>query len=313
VTVGPVAASAMTAPEMITVALWAKSMAPRLNGVDAWVAEIATELERVRDEGVDLLVLPEWSAAQWLGFAPAQLAGTAEIAWMAEQHIRALDAIAPAVARTGVALCAGTMPVCIANSEYRNRSFLLLPDGRRFVQDKLSLTPTERDTAGWWLEPGDTVQIVDWRGLRLAQIVCLDIEQPALAQRLAPLDLDLILVPTMTARPSGYHRVLNCARARAVELMLPVAMAGSVGLRHAPSGPPEPNFGGAAVALPCEPAMGFDGRHADLAPMAETPGPGPVLIARDIPVGACRRLRRGGAEVWTGPWSADRLRIDEPR
>jgi predicted amidohydrolase len=295
----------------LTIALWAKSMTPALGGVGAWAAGVADELARARDQGADLLVLPEWSAAQWLGFAPAGLAGTAEIAFMAGQREAALDAVAPAVARTGVALCAGTMPVAVEGL-YCNRAFLLLPDGRRYGQDKLTLTPTERDPQGWWIEPGRVVQVIEWRGLRLAQIVCLDIEQPGLAQRLAPLDLDLLVVPSMTAKPSGYHRVFACARARAVELMLPVAVVGSVGTRRSAS-EAETNFGGAAVYLPCEPDLGFDGRHAEIEPIAETGGAGPVLVARAVPVGRCRQLRRAGAEVWIGPWSAERIAVDDSR
>lgn len=286
-------------------------MTPALGGVGAWAAGVADELARARDQGADLLVLPEWSAAQWLGFAPAGLAGTAEIAFMAGQREAALDAVAPAVARTGVALCAGTMPVAVEGL-YCNRAFLLLPDGRRYGQDKLTLTPTERDPQGWWIEPGRVVQVIEWRGLRLAQIVCLDIEQPGLAQRLAPLDLDLLVVPSMTAKPSGYHRVFACARARAVELMLPVAVVGSVGTRRSAS-EAETNFGGAAVYLPCEPDLGFDGRHAEIEPIAETGGAGPVLVARAVPVGRCRQLRRAGAEVWIGPWSAERIAVDDSR
>lgn len=297
--------------DTLTLALWAKSMTPVLGGVGAWAAEVTDELARARDGGANMLVLPEWSAAQWLSFAPADLAGTAEIAFMADQHEAALDAVAPAVARTGVALCAGTMPVA-KGGVYRNRAFLLLPDGRRCAQDKLTLTPTERDREGWWIEPGERVQVIAWRGLRLAQIVCLDIEQPGLAKLLAPLDLDLLVVPSMTAKPSGYHRVFACARARAVELMLPVAVAGSVGPRRSAT-EVETNYGGAAVYLPCEPVFGFDGRHAELAPLGETPGPGPVLLARDIPVGRCRELRRAGAEVWTGPWPASGIAVDDGR
>lgn len=297
--------------DTLTIALWAKSMTPVLNGVGAWAAGVTDELARARDGAADMLVLPEWSAAQWLSFAPSDLAGTAEIAFMADQHEAALDAVAPAVARTGVALCAGTMPVA-EGGVYRNRAFLLLPDGRRCGQDKLTLTPTERDSEGWWLEPGNRVQVISWRGLRLAQIVCLDIEQPALAQLLAPLDLDLLIVPSMTAKPSGYHRVFACARARAVELMLPVAVVGSVGSRRSPT-ETETNYGGAAVYLPCEQVFGFDGRHGELAPLGETSGAGPVLLARDIPVGRCRALRRIGAEVWTGPWSASHIAVDDRR
>ena len=36
----------------------------------------------------------------------------------------------------------------------RNRAWLLLPDGRRIAQDKLCLTPVERNPAGWNLTTG---------------------------------------------------------------------------------------------------------------------------------------------------------------
>ncbi|MBM3571221.1 MAG: nitrilase, partial [Alphaproteobacteria bacterium] len=162
----------MAAPTHLSIALWAKSMTPFLNGIGAWAAEVDAELMRARTSGIDLLMLPEWMAAQWLSFAPGDLVGTAEVAWMAEQADAALAAVASAVARSGVALCAGTMPMAIevaGKIEHRNRSFLILPDGRRFGQDKLTLTPTERDRQGWWIEPGESVEVIEWRGLRLAQ------------------------------------------------------------------------------------------------------------------------------------------------
>src|SRR3546814_7527676 len=52
---------------------------------------------------------------------------------------------------------------------------------------------------------------------------------PALALRLAPLDPDLILVPSMTAKLSGYSRVFSCAKARAIELLCAVAATGVIG------------------------------------------------------------------------------------
>jgi hypothetical protein len=37
------------------------------------------------------------------------------------------------------------------------------------------------------------------------------------------------------------------------------------------------------------------------------------MIARDVPVGACRTLRRAGAEAWPGPWSADHVTLEHVR
>ena len=115
----------------------------------------------------------------------------------------------------------------------------------------MALTPNERNAEGWLLRPGDTVTVMNWNGWRVATLVCLDIELPALAAKLAPLDLDLILVPSMTERLSGSSRVFGCAKARAVELMCAVAATGAVGM---------PSRG--------EPDRGNTGRAANLEQLA---------------------------------------------
>src|SRR3546814_16722433 len=92
-----------------------------------------------------------------------------------------------------------------------NRAGLLLPDGRASGQDKLSLTPGEQDPESWNLVPGDALRIVEWEGLKLATLVCLDIEMPALSMKLAALNPDLLLVPSMTGKLSGHSRVFACA------------------------------------------------------------------------------------------------------
>jgi predicted amidohydrolase len=224
---------------------------------------------------------------------------------MARFTAPALDRLASAAARRGVGLLAGTMPVAVAGA-YVNRAHLLLPDGTRHAQDKLCLTPFERDPSGWTVEPGTRLTVIEWRGLRVAILICLDLEQPALAGRLQDLDLDLVLVPSMTDLPSGYRRVFNCARARAIELMCPVAVVGTLGTQVV-NGRTDRNASGAGVFLPCEPGLGMTGVHSELPMATETDDDGPLLVARQVPVAACRILRRGGAEAWAGPWTADHV------
>ena len=48
------------------------------------------------------------------------------------------------------------------------------------------------------LAPGTAVNVITWRGLRIAVTVCLDVELTALWARPATLDLDLVLVPART-------------------------------------------------------------------------------------------------------------------
>jgi predicted amidohydrolase len=297
--------------DRITVALWAANLARPLNGIDAWAAAVETQVAEAAAAGARIFVMPEYVSEHWPGFALAGLKLTEEIAWMADQGETALAKIEPFAARFGVAILAGTMPVAHENGrDYLNRAWLLLPDGRRIAYDKVVLTPSEKNPDGWSLVPGERIRIVEWEGLRVAPLVCLDVEMPALAHRLAGLDLDLILVPSMTALHAGFHRVFDCAKARAIELQTIVCAVGAIGVPERLRARGESNVSGAAAFIPCEAALGGDGIAAQLAPVAETEGAGPMLIARDLPIAAVRALRRGAAEVWPGPWNADHLTID---
>jgi predicted amidohydrolase len=116
---------------------------------------------------------------------------------------------------------------------YANRAWLLTPQGNRFHQDKLSLTPLEEQSASGVTVRGDRVNVIGWNGLRIAIAICLDAEYTALWARLGQLDLDLVLVPAKTDMISGYNRVFGCARARAIELQTVVCVVGAVASRWA--------------------------------------------------------------------------------
>jgi len=298
--------------ETVTIALWPTNMAAPLNGLDAWAAQVDARLAEARTTGARLLVMPEYMSLQWLSFAPPGLTVADEIPWMASQAEAALSRLRPLVARHGVGLLAGTLPVVKPDAApdeppYLNRAWLLLPDGREIAQDKLCLTPGEKDPRYWNLTTGDRLGIVEWDGLRLAVLICLDIELPDLAARLAPFEVDLVLVPSQTSQLSGYSRVFSCAKARAVELLAAVCAVGGVGRAAGPSA--LANTSGASAFLPCEAILGHEGVHASLPPSDRAEGMGAMLIARDLPIGEIRRLRQGAAEVWPGAWRADHLRI----
>ncbi len=299
----------MPAPDSLTLGLWATNLSTPLNGLGAWAAHVEAKMAEAAAAGARLLAMPEYACEAWLSFKPAGLAPDQEIAWMAGQAPAALDLLRPLPARHGVALLAGTMP-WQAEGGHTNRAWLLLPDGRVIAQDKLSLTPGEQDPATWNLLPGRDLRVVEWEGLRVVTLVCLDVEMPALAVLLAPLRPDLILVPSMTGKLSGHARVFGCARARAVELMCAVAATGVIG--SAPGSTQNPtNVSACALYLPCEPSLGMSGVLDAVAPRGEDDGDGPLLIARDIPFAEIRRLREAGAEVWPGAWRADHIAIVE--
>lgn len=301
----------MPTPETITLALWATNLGRPLNGLDAWAARVDARMAEAAAAGAWMLVMPEYACEQWLSFRPDGLTTDREIPWLADLAPEALDQLRPLPAKHGIGLMAGTMPWTVDGGQ-RNRAWLLLPDGRVIHQDKLCLTPGEKHPKAWTLTTGDSVQIVEWEGLTIAIVICLDVEMPALSSLLAPHRPDLLLVPSMTERRSGYSRVFSCAKARAVELMCAVAVTGVVGQTPGTTWNPT-NVSGNAVYLPCEPSLGYSGVHAETPPLEGHWGEGAILVARDIPVGAIRALRDNGPEVWPGAWTADHVRVSAPQ
>jgi predicted amidohydrolase len=94
-----------------------------------------------------------------------------------------------------------------------NTALCCRPDGSVGYQDKLHPTRPERaiDTAG-----GDEIKLFEVNGVKIAMIVCYDVQFPELSRKLVDAGADVILVPSLTDM-RGYWRVRLCAQARAIE------------------------------------------------------------------------------------------------
>ncbi len=303
--------------EHVSIDLWAANLEPGVPDLQTWLAQLDARAAQTAALGAQMLVLPEFACAQWLTFAPLDMPKENTLGWLYECGEHALDAIAEMTTRHGISILPGTIPFAAGNKDgvptYLNRAWLLTPDGARHSQDKLSLTPLEAQGAGGVTVHGDSINVIEWNGLRLAMIICLDSEFTDLWSRLGALDLDVIIVPAKTDMITGYNRVFGCARARAIELQTVVCVLGAVGV---PFGQPvtDTGVGGASVFLPCDVNVSLDGCHATLAPQTAAMMTDHVLMAADIPVGAVRRLRNGHAEAEVCPaqWDAGHLTVNDP-
>lgn len=295
----------------LKIALWALNMAHKAASRAAWLALLEAQLGEAKRQGADLLVLPEYVSGHWLHWAEQPLSGPALMNWMAAEGAALLPEIELLVTRHRIGLVAGTMPVAAARGRDLgnvNRAWVLLPEAdgtlRRLHHDKLVPTPAERASGDWPIRLGARVAPFEYRGARLAVLICLDVEMPAVATKLQDQKLDLLIVPSMTAQLSGYHRVFDCAKARAIELFSAVAAVGAIGEMAQGQGG---NCSGAALFLPCEMHLGATGRAAVIPPQSATEGPGPMLVA-ELPLVALRRARRH-AEAWPGPFDGAEIEI----
>src|SRR5690606_12893713 len=134
------------------------------------------------------------------------------------------------------------------------------PAGNVYTQDKLHITPAERE--GWDILPGESIRVFETPIGRMAIAVCYDIEFPEYSRILVEQGVDIILTPFATDERKSYLRVRYCAQARAVENMMYVVLSGNVGgLRHSPS--MYLNYGQAAICTPSDFAFPMDGVAAE--------------------------------------------------
>lgn len=217
--------------------------------IDAWtfdvgttedhVEAVASRVEQSWDSGTDIVLFPEYS---W-----AALPGCKDVHEMAAMFWSTIvPQLQQRLARPGKMAVLGTAP-CMVDGELRNRAPILL-NGELVVQDKLFLTPWETQFTG-----GKALQLIEFAGLRIAVIICLDIEIPEFSVLLRGQGVDLILVPSATETVLGSERITRCASARSVELGCAVVVSPLVG--KCSSDLVDDNLGRLACYLPSQAAF----------------------------------------------------------
>ncbi len=296
----------MSHSDTLTVALWSTNLSHPVSSMKDWADLVESQVIAAKAKKASVFLMPEYASEQWMHFSGQTLAPTEQIAWMAGHVDEALPLLKDIAKKHDILLVSGTFPCHQpgAHPPFANRSHAFFPNGDIHTQNKLCLTPKEKNLDGWHLSTGSELRTFHYLGWKIAVFICLDIELPALAAKAAAEHIDLILVPSMTKKLAGYHRVYDCAKARAIELQAAIGVCGTIGA----SPGRDPNLSGAAFYIPCEEKFGHTGTLASLPPVHGVEGTG-LLLVEELPLGEIRKLRLGGAEVWPGAWSADEISV----
>lgn len=268
---------------------------------DDYAARLRRELDFVAAREGQLAVLPEYLSLELAGmFADG----------VRTDFAASLDALQPLYARwqalfaglareCGLYVLAGTFLLRQSNGRYRNRAELFAPDGRRWFQDKLTLTGFE--LAAGCIEPGDVLQVFDTALGRIAVNVCYDSEFPLYARRQYEAGARLLLVPSCTDTLAGATRVRVGCRARALENQIHVVQSVTAGAA-AWSPALDTNTGVAAVFAPSDRGLPDSGVVAQAAVDSD-------WVFADIDGDALTRVRRDGQVANAADWDAQ-LRPD---
>ncbi|MCA9698532.1 MAG: GNAT family N-acetyltransferase [Myxococcales bacterium] len=229
-----------------------------------------------------LLVLPEFFTVQLLTTFP-ELPESETMARLAAMHGDYLELFTELARDRGLYILAGSTPVLREGKLY-NVAHLFTPSGAVHTQDKLHITPWERQLG---IRPGSGLKVFDTPLGRLGIQVCYDIEFPEAARLLTFAGAEVLLVPFSTDERRAYLRVRYSAHARSVENNVYCVLAGNAG--NLPTRGNLINYARSAVLTPCDFGFPPEGIAAEADPNVET-----VAIA-DLDFAALQQQRELGS------------------
>ena len=193
-----------------------------------WEDKICDWVEAGAETGAQLLVFPEYAAIEQAAcFGPdvyGDLKSTLEK--VAELAGRRVELHAQLAAKYGVHILVGSGPEKRSDGRFVNSAQLVTPSGEVGVQEKIIMTPFERD---WGISGGAPLRVFDTALGKIAILICYDSEFPLLGRALSEAGAEIVLVPSCTERVSGFHRVRTGAMARALENTIVTVQSPTVG------------------------------------------------------------------------------------
>lgn len=252
----------------------------------AWQDKIARWVGEGAATGADLLVFPEYGAIELAAAAgdgasadlERTLAATADLAPAAD------TVLAELAQHHRIHILGPSGPRRRDDGRFVNAARLAAPSGSGGLQEKLMMTPFERD---WRIAPGSGLHVFETGIGRIGVAICYDCEFPLLVRALAEAGAEVVLVPSCTERLSGYHRVRAGAAARALESQIATVTAPTVG-EALWSPAVDYNTGAAGVYVPPEPGLSLTGV------LVEGRINEPGWIAARIDLALLRATRTGG-------------------
>ena len=198
----------------------------RLKNWEEFVDDIEFFVDTATIYDSHFLLLPELFTAQLFSTFDHSLGDREAMRKLASLTPDFIEMMKAKAIEHGIYIIGGTTPVD-RDGELYNVAHLFTPSGNVYTQDKLHITPAERE---WWdIEPGEKIRIFDTPLCRMAIVVCYDIEFPELSRLLTLAGVEVIFVPFSTDERKAYNRVRFCAQARAVENYVYVVISGNVG------------------------------------------------------------------------------------
>lgn len=233
----------------------------------------------------DFALFPEIFTLQLVSLVPHERPGLAVRKLAAEFTPQYLDLFHRLAIRYNINIIGGSHFTQEENGDLFNVSYLFKRDGAIASQYKLHIPPNERR---WWgVKPGKELHVFKTDRGEIAILNGYDVEFPELGRLATEKGAEIIFVPFCTGERQSYLRVRTCARARAIENQIYVALAGTVG--NLPSVENvDINYAQSGIFTPSDFAFARDGIAGECQENSET------VVVADVDLEVLRRHRLSG-------------------
>lgn len=195
------------------------------NDIAEFDAQVAHYVRNASEYGANFALFPEFVTTPLLSIGDKTGRGQPidRLTTYTEHYVSLFSGLARAY---GMYIIAGTH-VTASGDRIRNTAYLFAPDGSYETQDKLHITPSERE--GWDVEAGDRVAVFETPFGTIGLLTCYDIEFPEIVRMVRAKGANVIFCPSCTDDRHGFYRVRYCCHARAVENQVYIVTTGTVG------------------------------------------------------------------------------------
>lgn len=256
------------------------------SSLEEWEDKIADWVAKGAATGAQLIVFPEYAAIEQAAcLGPAVYSDLQKtLHAVAELAASRVQLHLDLARQHNVHILVGSGPVLKSDGRYVNAAQLVTPSGLAGEQEKIIMTPFERD---WGITGGAPLRVFDTSLGKIAVLICYDSEFPLLARAVAEAGAEIVLVPSCTERVSGFHRVRTGSMARALENTIVTVQSPTVGdALWSPA--VDRNEGSAGIYVPSEHAV------SDTGVLAEGPLSVPQWVTATVDLERLRFVRETG-------------------
>lgn len=253
------------------------------DNIEAFKEQVTHYVRNAAEYNSDFVLFPEFITTPLLSIGRASEGQPIHrLAEYTDEYVSLFSGLAK---EYGMYIIGGTH-VTGNEAKLRNTAFLFAPDGTYQTQDKLHITPTEKEE--WKVTEGEGVTTFQTPFGTIGLLTCYDIEFPEIVRMVRAQGADVIFCPSCTDDRHGFHRVRYCCHARAVENQVYIVTTGTVGSLQRVDFM-RANYGQAAVITPND--IPFPPRGI----MCEGEVNADMLITADLDLSLLEDIRKAGS------------------